>query len=162
MATSSAQSAFAATGSARSAAEECDFEKDPNRCQYLFLYRAVDFGGDAEQFAHQPSDSCAALASPLTRGGGSVRNDLFNLRPEGGGGDTPGLAVVLFAGEGCTGASYRFSSGGSSRDLAALGFDAAVSVKFVTDPCRVYRDGAGRRQNLNVCVYADAEDAGEV
>lgn len=156
-----AQPAFASAAPGASAAD-CRPDQDPHQCNYLYLYRLTDFAGEADRFPHQPDNTCAELTSPLISGSGSLDNELGRFGNGSDRADTPGQAVLLFAGAGCTGASYRFSSGSQSPDLTALGFAAAVSVKFVPDPCEVYLDATGRWKNLNVCVYADAGYAGAV
>lgn len=138
------ESTFAAAGAAPAGAADtpCYPDEDPYECQYLELYREQDFEGEPEQIPTQPDGTCVDLTTTVTRGASSVAN-------------RQDLAVLLFDGPGCTGASYRFGSYSYVRDLTTTtGFTTAVSVKFVTDVC-------SSEQQLVVCLYRDAEWAGE-
>ncbi|MCO8276001.1 peptidase inhibitor family I36 protein [Actinoplanes sp. TRM 88003] len=132
-------STLTAAGAAPAAAP-CDPGEDPYECEYLELYGEKSYRGDPVLVPKPAADTCVDLDAPVVRATSSVYNG-------------QDMAVLFYAGAGCTGSSYRFGSYSGARDLTTTGLADSVSVKFVTDVCD--------SQPFVVCLYKDAEFLGD-
>jgi hypothetical protein len=114
--------------------------------QNLCLYDNPRRTGEVQAIGKRPAGTCVDLQPSFTGRVSSFKNQL------------PLQDLALFAGDGCTGASYTPGTVSTVEDLGTVGFDNVLrSVRFLQvrpdpDPCGP--------SWLNVCVYVDATYAG--